>query len=58
MNLGENEIMKKIDLYKSYKENIPKKLYGAFSDNYLAFLVNMCDKMINNYSQRNPNSMA
>ena len=58
MNLGENEIMKKVDLYRSYKEMIPKKLYEVFNENALAFLVNMCDKMILTYSQRNPNSMA
>ena len=58
MNLGENEIMKKVDLYRSYKEMIPKKLYEAFNENALAFLVNMCDKMILTYSQRNPNSIA
>ena len=50
--------MKKVDLYRSYKEIIPKKLYEAFNDNVLAFLINMCEKMINIYSQRNPNSMA
>ena len=58
MNLGENEIMKKIKLYRSYKENIQKVLTGIVNSNIIAFLVDICDRMIIYYSKRNPNSIA
>ena len=58
MNLGENEIMKKIKLYRSYKENIQKVLTGIVNSNVIALLVDICDRMIIYYSKRNPNSIA
>ena len=58
MNLGENEIMKKIKLYRSYKENIQKVLTGIVNYNIIALLVDICDRMIIYYSKRNPNSIA
>ena len=58
MNLGENEIMKKIKLYRTYKENIQKVLTGIVNSNIIAFLVDICDRMIIYYSKRNPNSIA
>ena len=58
MNLGEAEIMKKIKLYRTYKENIQKVLIGIVNSNIIAFLVDICDKMIIYYSKRNPNSIA
>ena len=58
MNLGEAEIMKKIKLYRTYKENIQKVLIGIVNSNIIAFLVDICDRMIIYYSKRNPNSIA
>ena len=58
MNLGENEIMKKIKLYRSYKENIQKVLTGIVNSNVIALLVDICDRMIIYYSKRNPNSIV
>ena len=58
MNLGEAEIMKKIKLYRSYKENIQKVLTGIVNSNVIALLVDICDRMIIYYSKRNPNSIA
>ena len=58
MNLGENEIMKKIKLYRTYKENIQKVLTGIVNYNIIALLVDICDRMIIYYSKRNPNSIA
>ena len=58
MNLGEAEIMKKIKLYRSYKENIQKVLTGIVNYNIIALLVDICDRMIIYYSKRNPNSIA
>ena len=58
MNLGENEIMKKIKLYRTYKENIQKVLTGIVNSNIIAFLVDICDRMIIYYSKRNPNSIV
>ncbi len=58
MNLGEAEIMKKIKLYRTYKENIQKALIGIVNSNIIAFLVDICDRMIIYYSKRNPNSIA
>ena len=58
MNLGENEIMKKIKLYRSYKENIQKVLTGIVNYNIIALLVDICDRMIIYYSKRNPNSIV
>ena len=58
MNLGETEILKKIQLYRDYKESIPKKLFGSFDNRVIAFLVDICDKMIIYYSKRNPSPIA
>ena len=58
MNLGEAEIMKKIKLYRTYKENIQKVLIGIVNSNIIAFLVDICDRMIIYYSKRNPNSIV
>jgi len=58
MNLGEAEIMKKIKLYRTYKENIQKVLIGIVNSNIIDFLVDICDRMIIYYSKRNPNSIA
>ena len=58
MNLGEAEIMKKIKLYRTYKENIQKVLIGIVNSNIIDFLVDICDRMIIYYSKRNPNSIV
>lgn len=58
MNLGENEIIKKVNLYNSYRENIEKNLIGTVDSNLVNFLLQTCEKMIACYSKRNPSSMA
>ena len=58
MNLGENEIIKKVNLYNSYKESIRKNLIGAFDNNVINLFLEICERMIICYSKKNPHSIA
>ena len=58
MNLGENEIIKKVNLYNSYVENIKKNFIRAFNNNVINFLLEICERIIISYSKKNPNPIA
>ena len=57
MNPGESEILKKINLYKSYIDNIVKKS-GTLKDNDINKLIEICEGIIKLYSSKKQSQIA
>lgn len=57
MNPGESEILEKINLYKSYIDNIAKKC-GTLKDNDINKLIEICEGIIKLYSSKKQSQIA
>lgn len=57
MNPGESEILEKINLYKSYIDNIVKKC-GTLKDNDINKLIEICEGIIKLYSSKKQSQIA
>ena len=58
MNLGEEKINYKINLYKSFKESTYKNLVGIAKENVVSKLIEICERIIDCYNKKKPSQIA